>query len=180
MRGKKAIFLAWFAAAVLLSFSSCKGSDAEVPVPDGFFLAENETADFYFFYPQSWTLDRNDGMISAYAGASDASNVSVTAFHQPQTATPEEYFDGEYLRYLGETFPNLRTVAEKERLSVGGREAIGYTFSNVFSETEYLFRQILVARDDTIYLITYTARAEVYDTHLELVNGMISEFQFKE
>ena len=63
----------------LASLCACTQPDPDVP--QGFLLAENEGADYFFYYPESWLLDRCDaGMTSAYVSEVDFSNVSVTAF----------------------------------------------------------------------------------------------------
>lgn len=80
------------ALVMLFSLSACGNENEDgIEIPNGFLLAENEDTDYYFFYPATWILDRNDaGMTSAYVSENDFSNISITAFTASEFAITEE------------------------------------------------------------------------------------------
>ena len=70
-----ALLLALTASSALVSCSK-KG---EFDPPTGWQAASDEKADFYFYVPDSWTVDYSTAAAGAYFSAADPSSVSVMA-----------------------------------------------------------------------------------------------------
>ena len=67
-------------AGMTLSLASCNKSNDEYAAPSGFMTASAESADFYFYVPDDWTVDYTTAAAGAYFSASDPSSVSVMAW----------------------------------------------------------------------------------------------------
>ena len=174
---------------MLLPLCACgkKGEGDEVEIPDGFALAENKNTDYYFFYPANWTLDRNDaGMTSAFVSESDYSNISITAF----TASAEyptllSYAENYYFVKFQDNFNNLEVEKNQDKslkkstLKIDGCDALAVNFSATFSQESYSFRAWFISYNGYIYTVLYTAKTEVFDSHLEEAEAVAKALKFK-
>ncbi len=161
---------------LVLSLAACGGKQVEGDIPEGFLLAENEGADYLFYYPETWILDRHDaGMTSAYVSETDFSNVSVTAF----TASPEypdlvSYAENYYFKQFEDNFQNLSVEKNQDGslkrsvLKIDGCDAIAVNYRAVFSGETYLFRAWFVSYNGYIYTVLYTAKEAAFEGNLEL------------
>ena len=182
---KKRFVCLTLALLALFSFVSCAKEGPEIPT--GFLLAENEGADYYFFYPESWLLDRSDaGMTSVYVSEIDFSNVSVTAF----TATDDytslpDYAENHYLKQFDGNFTDLVVERNQDEtlkrsvLKVDEKDAIAFNYSARFGEDTYRFRSWLVSYNGYIYTILYTAKEDRFEENLLLAEKIVEYIQFR-
>ena len=63
--------------------------------------------------------------------------------------------------------------------TLGGSPAKQYIYTASMSGTEYKFMQVVTIRSNEVYILTYTATAEKYDSHIEDVISMVDYFKFK-
>ncbi len=168
---------------VLLIFTLVSCSKEESNIPEGMAYSENGAVDYYFYYPEEWTLDRNDGMVSVYANEKDHSNVSVTTFAAPDTVTSVDGYismgETNYLEHLKSNFTDLEMLSDGEETTLGGVPARQYVFTATVAGDEYKFRQIIAFRYGYIYIFTYTSTLDAFDTHTDDVNSIVKEFTFK-
>ncbi|MBE6650574.1 MAG: hypothetical protein E7613_04595 [Ruminococcaceae bacterium] len=175
-------FLVLLSAFLLvITMTACGEKDSSIP--EGMKLPENDIVDYYFYYPETWSLSRNDGMISAYVSEKDSSSVSITAFNSNQEVTSlDEYLamDGTtYTEKLKSTFLDVEILSDGEETKLHDALARQFVFTaNVGGET-YKFRQIITFRFDYIYIMTYTSTLEGFDKHTDEVNKIVKEFKFK-
>ncbi|MBE6700927.1 MAG: DUF1795 domain-containing protein [Ruminococcaceae bacterium] len=163
---------------IVLTLASCSKKE-ETGFPEGMTYSENDAVDFMFFYPEDWTLDRNDGMVSARVSDKDHSNVSVTVFTSPEGVVDiEGYLKDTYLGYVKENFPDLEMLSENEKTTLGGVDARQNVFSATVAGEKYQFLQVITYRYGYIYILTYTSTAEGFDSHTEEVQKIIKEFKF--
>ncbi|MBR2634228.1 MAG: hypothetical protein IKD31_01445 [Clostridia bacterium] len=176
--------------AFLMSVSliSCSGGEEEgIKAPDGFLLAENEGADYYFFYPDTWLLDRHDaGMSSAFVSESDYSNVSVTVF----TASAEypslvDYAENYYLKQFEGHFEGLSVKRNQDGslkrnvLKIDDRDAISFEYSAKFGEKTYSFCSWIISDGGYLYTVLYTAEEEKYLGHWDVAEKIATSVRFK-
>lgn len=177
----KKLVLIMTAVMLVITFASC--SKTESDIPEGMALLDNEAVDYYFYYPQGWVADRNDGMVSAYVSDKDRSNVSVTTFAAAADVTSVDGYltmgDTTYFDNMRETFPDLEMLSDGEETSLGGVPAKQYVFTATVAGDLYKFRQIIAYRYGYIYMMTYTSTADGFDAHIDEVNSVVSEFEFK-
>lgn len=173
----------------LLCSCAAEKSGEEVKIPEGFLLAENEKTDYYFFYPSTWLLDRNDaGMTSAYVSENDFSNVSITAF----TASNEysdlmNYAKDYYFPHLSGDLKNLKMDLEQDGESIKRTDlvidtcpalAMNYSASFYNDET-YNFRVWFISRNGYIYTVLYTAKADLFEAHLDEAAAIAESLKFR-
>lgn len=191
MRSKKRIICFFMAVVMTVLLCSCAGekSDEKVKAPDGFLLAENEKTDYYFFYPSTWLLDRNDaGLTCAYVSENDFSNVSVAAF----TASNEypdllSYAKDYYFAHLSGDLKNLKIDMEQDGKSIKRTDlvidrcpalAVNYSAS-FYNDESYNFRAWFISRNGYIYTVLYTAKADLFEAHLDEATAIAEGLKFR-
>ena len=163
--------------ALSVTLASCgSGSDT---APMGYREISDEGLNYHFYVPDDWTPDVSTGMTSAYYNGRDPSNVSVMAFEIDDTSinSVDAYWE------LNEAdlkliLPDLE-YASKDDVKLGGVDAKQYIYTAKMSDTEYKFMQVVAIKSNEVYILTYTATAENYDSHIEDVISMVDYFSFK-
>lgn len=173
---KKNIIAAAMLAAAL-TLSSCTASEANAPA--GYTEISDEGLNYHFYVPSSWTPDISTGMTSAYYSGRDPSNVSITAFELDDVSinSVDAYWELNEAD-LKLVLPNLEYVDISDT-TLGGANAKQYTYTSSMSDTDYKFMQVVAIRSNEVYIFTYTATSENYDSHIEDVISMIDYFEFK-
>ena len=173
--------------ALILMFSLVSCSQESPEAPEGFLLAENEGADYYFYYPETWLLDRTDaGMTSAFVSETDFSNVSVTAFTvSGQYTSLEQYAREYYLKQFSDNFNNLEPEynqdgsLKRNNLKIDDRDAVTFQYKATFAGEEYSFRAWLISDSGYVYTVLYTAKSDVYENHLSYAELIAENIRFK-
>lgn len=174
-------------ALVLVTAALAVSCGEQNDVPKGMQQIESEFVDCKFYVPSTWTADKTSGFLSAYV-PDDKSNVSLMTM----TATRAykdigEYID-EYLTELENTYvgfeyieaESLVPTAEKPKtgLTLGGNEAARLVYKIKVNDVIYKYMQVITTSGFYIYTLTYTALVDKYDSHIEDVNKIITEFKF--
>lgn len=156
-----------------------KDLDANAEAPDGMKLASNNDVAYNFYVPESWTVNLDEEIFSAYFEG-DRSSVSVVPY-MPNT---ESMSVGEYFALCEEMMKNTTTadgyelLSKTEGVDLGGRVATAYVYRYTVGGTEYRYKQVVAAYKSMIYSLTYTATPEHFDEHLSDVDAMIDVFEF--
>lgn len=182
---KKIISLILASISILICFSSC--TKRENNVPDGFAPAENDGTDYFFVYPAEWTLERNDaGMTSVYVSEVDFSNVSVTVFTwNNEYQSLSQYVEKYYFKQFKDNFSNLEYPENEDgtprlkNAKIDSRDAVIFEYSAMFGEEKYMFKTCIISENGYIYTLTYTAKEDKYESHIEAVDMIFDNFQFK-
>lgn len=172
----------------LVPLAACSQKDeGGIEPPSGFVLAENENTDYYFFYPSTWTLDRNDaGMTSAFVSEVDYSNVSVTAF----TASAEypslaDYAEHYYFKQFEDNFQSLEIERNQDKslkksvLKIDSADAIAVNYKANFAGEEYSFRAWMISYNGYIYTVLYTAKTAQFEAHLDEATVIAENLKFR-
>lgn len=190
MRSIKKMICLVLALTMTVCLCSCASQDSEdVKIPSGFLLAENEKTDYYFFYPSTWLLDRNDaGLTSAYVSENDFSNVSISSF----TASNEypdlmSYATEYYIPHLSGDLKDFKADMEQDGehikrtdLVIDSNPALAFNYSAAFYQGEtYNFRVWFVSYNGYIYTILYTAKADLFETHLDEATAIAESLKFR-
>ncbi|GEM_PF-947132 len=72
---------------------------------------------------------------------------------------------------------NVLDVAQKTKLA--GLNALRFDYSCTVSGTAYNFRQIVCLHSNLFYVFTYTAEADIFDSHLYEVKEIVSYISFR-
>ncbi len=165
-----------------LSFVSCSDADDTYSCPDGKLVATSDAADYYFFYPSDWRADRADGMISVVAGY-DPSNgkseasVSVTDFKASGLKDGEEYWTKHLSEYQA-TFADMEIIEEKT-ITIANVEFPFKTYTASVGGVKYKYSQVFIYNSPRIYIITYTASEDDYDTYIADFDELATTFRGK-
>ena len=127
MKFIKAVVSSALALAFLFIVCSCgKNDDA----PKGMQTASSEFVDFNLYVPDSWTVDKTDGVISAYV-ADDKSNVSVTTFTPTKSYESVVDYISEYLKTLEKTYVGYKYVEKESIIPTVDNPETGVTLGGV-------------------------------------------------
>ena len=147
--------------------------------PAGMKRASFDNSEYAFYVPTSWHCDMSHKLTEAYFPESGTPNVTVTSFSPDGKTTPAQYFAMCEEAYKKD-IPGYEKIGEEAR-KVGGCSAVSYTYKAVYgsTQTEYMIMQTVIAYDDMIYSITYTALADRFEAHLDDVSTMLGAFRFR-
>jgi len=186
MKTIKRIISLLITAALCLAFAAC-GEAVDTDVPDGMKKVESDVKSYTLYVPQSWIVDMSTGTVSAYASATDRSNVSLTAFAVTAGTTLDGFWS-EYAGQFKETFgDSMKYIDAKgdevdepapSKTTLGGSEANRYEYRAKVAGDLYRFMQVTCLTAGSVYIITYTAADEAYDSHVEDVNAILANFRF--
>lgn len=167
------------ACTLLFAFTACS---EDVTVPDGYKLISNdEICAYSFFVPENYiAMDSHSTFTRANVSNSDACSVSFMVTPKINGTTVAEHWESLQTEYAA-AFPEGYAVDAGEQgvaVKVDGLDGFRYTFTVKDGGKDYRFMQILVPRATMttaeLYVFTYTAAADHYDTHLEAVNEIVS------
>jgi hypothetical protein len=186
----KKIIIALF--AILLAFSAVSCGDKDDFVPAGYKRASNKNADHALYVPEGWIVDMSTGVTSARVSKSDSSNISFMSFELDKSLINSETAEGEekdtidkfwdyYKAELLKTFPDMEMDAENNgvKMLVSKKTAKKYIYTATVTGGEYKFMQIVVIKGETVYLYTYTAKAELFDNNLETALNIAGYIEIK-
>ena len=170
------------------SLASCGGSTTEngVTVPNGMQAIASEAADYDLIVPSEWLVDTTVGMTSAYMEDRTRSSISVCANEISGKITSADAYWELFSEQFTSTFADF-TMLDSEPVSVtvgsayenNSVEGLKYRYTATVGDTKYQWMQILFIRNATMYIMTYTATADVYESHLDDVNDVIAYFSFR-
>ncbi len=175
----KKVIITLFAVILCLGAVSCGSKDDFVPA--GYKKASNKNADYTLYVPEGWIVDMSTGVTTARASKSDSSNISFMGFELDKSLINSEtsegdteeksmldkfwdYYSAEFLK----TFPDMKydeNANGKEMVISKKYKAKEYIYTATVTGAEYKFMQIVVIKGETVYLLTYTAKADLFDEH---------------
>jgi hypothetical protein len=193
---KKAIFLFIGIIIIALMILTSCAKDIEVSTEDGL-LANNDIADFYFYYPAGFTLDKNASMISVYATDDELiptdiprddemyhvqvhPNFSVSVLGIPETyESIDEYWVNYCLPLYEKTFSEIE-ITDTEDVKINDCDAKRYNYTVTLAGMEFQYAQVIIKRGDSLYYtMLYTASPKKFDKYINVLDTAISTFRFK-
>ena len=144
--------------------------------PDGMKIASSDSIEYCLYVPASWIGDSTSGKSEAYVAA-DRSNVTVTSYSPSTSMSVADYFNLAEASYKTEL--SGYELLATDPLTVAERDATSYTYKAVYDGVEYRIRQTILAYNEIIYSITYTAKADCFDAHLGDADAILSAFRFR-
>ncbi len=174
---KTALVLTVLISAALL-FTACGNNESTAPM--GFMEISDDGVSYDLFVPDEWTADISAGMTAAYYSGIDPSNISMTAFELTDNKIlSAKDFWATYEPELKAMFADLTYVGEPDDVTLDGVASTQYIYTGTVAGVQYKFMQIITVRNAQVYIFTYTARVENYDTHIEDVLAILGNFRFK-
>ena len=190
---------------LVLSFSLCACAQDNTDAPEGMKLVDTETKNYSLYVPEHWSIDMSTGVVSAYASKADQSNISFTGFAVDTASLAKEtvvsdtgseieakgmidVFWESYSEDFAATFGDTMKYIDQDgketdspapaKTSLGGLAANKYTYTARVTGETYKFMQVVCIEAGYVYILTYTAVTEAFDSHLEDVESVISNFKF--
>ncbi len=188
----KKILIVLFAVILTLGAVSCGDKDDFVPA--GYKRASSKKADHTLYVPEGWVVDMSTGVTTARVSESDSSNISFMSFELDKSKLGSEGTDGEteekstldkfwdyYSAEFVKTFPDMKydENGNGANMLVSKLAAKKYTYTATVTGAEYKFMQIVVIKGETVYLLTYTAKTELFDDHLSEVEKIAGYIEIK-
>ena len=159
-------------AGCLCLFTGCKRDDS---VPDGMKNVAGKQDPYCFYVPQSWVTNSN-GIVGAYYSVGDPSNVSVMAYGG-QFASSADYWK-DFTTRAASVFSSFEIVEENISRLISGKAALQYVYKMTLDGVRYQCMQTVVVYSNMMYVITYTATEDLYNTHADEVGKMLDHFVF--
>ena len=151
----------------------------EVTPPEGMKLASTDKLPYRFFVPTSWKINEKTASAAAYVSDSDSSNVSVQMYMMSDDSptTVEDYF-AKCEKSYKEIFSAylLESTTDIKLDSVAGKQ---YIYSLTSGGEDFKQLQAIVRKGEVYYTITYTAKTELFEKHLNDVKRMIETFDIR-
>lgn len=157
--------------------------DTSADAPEGMMLASSDGVDYLFYVPDTWVLDRAVPTSSAYVSESDRSNVTVTVYRadaSQASMTADEYWAMCEEQLTAVLSDYKRSTEEPVSGTLDGRPSNTYTYTATVNGKLYRFAQTIAAyRGGKVYTVTYTALDEVFDSHMDEYEQILSAFDFR-
>ena len=148
--------------------------------PSGMKKASSDDVQYACYVPKSWVTNLDNKMTFAYYDESGKPNVSVTCHSPDQDVTVQQYYEILKANYAEQGY---KLVGEPTKLKVADRDSISFdyiiTTGTGENQTRYKLRQVVIGYNSLMYSITYTAREDRFDAHLNDVNSIIQNFRFR-
>lgn len=176
---------------IVFVFTSCGEQEQ---IPKGMIKISSDFIDYKLYVPDSWTEDISNGFVSAYA--SDKSNISIQTMSLSGVfensggymfyvgnntySSIDEYFKNSYAKDLESTFAEYKLVEEyTTNQKFGNSEKCAkYVYTINTNGITYKFMQIFTISGGNMYIFTFTAAEDNFDSHVEEVNKIITNFSF--
>lgn len=182
---KKRISLVLLMLCFCILLSACGGETVETDAPEGCLRAGNEATDFTFCYPNTWQIDRNDGMISVKtnvgaSGTKAYASISVMAFTLEDKNMGASNFWDKHKGDLTDTYGNkIAYTEEKKELTLDGNKACQSRYSIKLSDVTYQYVQVFCVRYGQVYLLTLTAPEGTLDGVMNGWETVLETFAFE-
>lgn len=184
----KKIIIAIFAIILCMSAVSCGDKDDFVPA--GYKRASNKNADHTLYVPEGWIVDMSTGVTSARVSKTDTSNISFMGFEldesiiKPEETSEKDILDRFWYYYSAEflkTFPDMKYDENGNGINmlVSKLKAKKYVYTATVTGEEYKFMQIVVIKGESVYLLTYTAKADLFKEHEDTVLKIAGYIEIK-
>ena len=169
-----AVMLAVTAALTMVSCSARLDG-----APDGMKLISTEDVDYYLYVPQDWVEDISTGVVSAYVSESDRSNINLAAFDlEDPNMTPAQFWEM-YESDITSTFPDAVFSESTNTVIDGIYAAVQHTYTASVTGADYEFMQTVFVHGGAAYILTYTAQADKFDSHIGDVQNIITNIKFR-
>ena len=178
MKHQRILALALILSFCLCAFLGCGNTASEngPTPPTGMQNAAPYGAGYYFFVPDSWTVDRR-GEISI-ASLSAYSSVSLSAVSFASEKTVEDYYATSRAENEAK-FSEITVLEDGKNATLDNVAAKRYAFSGKYHDGNvYCFMQCIAKKDGRLYVLTYTASEKEYNEYLAGIGEILATFRF--
>lgn len=148
--------------------------------PKGMKKISSDDLQYACYVPMEWVSNVENKMTYAYYPELGKPNVTVTCYSPDKDYAIVDFYKILKINYEDEGY---KFVGEAEELTVADRKSIACTYIIEQGEGEfverYKLKQVLIGYNGLIYSITYTAREDRFDAHLDDVDKIVESFRFR-
>ena len=173
----KKLLCAAVAALTMLSLASCSRTSDDSTVPEGMVRASGDAATYTLYVPDDWQIDLQTGVTTAHVSTGDPSNISAAAWDLEHTDDTVDTWWDVNRSELESAFTDYTEISGRDT-RLGGETAKEYVYTARLADVEYKYMQTAAVHGGSVYVITYTALPDVFDSHTDDVERIIAEFRF--
>lgn len=181
----KPLFLFLIILLNVFTLLSCENTQPDVSeIPKGMKLTENNSVDYYFYYPDRWILDRNDKMIGLKLDISTSilyekySSISIISSTLSDPDILANTYWQDYEKDLESTYNDYEFISSEEMV-LDNIIAVRKSYYAGLGADVYYFDQVLCAKNGVIYILTLTTEKNSAKDILDDFNAIVKHFHFK-
>lgn len=164
---------------VSVIFTACSGNSQNTDgIPEGMKLFSGENVDYTAYVPETWVVDMSTGTLGAYVSSVDNSNISIAGYVLDEAATTLDQYWKNYEEDYKKTFSDMEYTEDTKDITVDSLPAKQYTYTATVTGIQYKFRQVVCINSGKVYILTYTSTPDLFDSHTDDINDIISTFKF--
>ena len=184
---KKGLLAVVCLAIMLGALASCTVQRAYQGAPEGMRPVNEGDEGGILYVPIAWSVDTSTGVPTAYV--SDKNRTMITLMTVPADKVPEggipAYFNS-YRESFASTLKDFKIIKETEEASdyttrmISTAGAYIYEYSGKVTDIACKFKQafFLHPENGTLFIITYSAIEDVYDSYLKTLTEAYDNFRF--
>ncbi len=181
---KKIKAIICFTLVLTMLMPALVSCSSQKDVPNGYKRVACDGDKFSLFVPKAWTDNTDSGITSAYYTVEENAFVSVHIAEDRDGMTLAQYFDACKERYADE-LSDYAFVSENTKDSLGGVAAYQLVFTvtrkitdsdeketvESVAAVQYKYLQMMAEYDGDIYILTFSCKADKYDSHYDTLMG---------
>jgi len=169
---RTAITFITLAAACIVLGSCAKNTPSE-----GMQLLSDASCDFTLEVPSDWEISYTSSMLAAYDTA-DKTNVTAFSIGLQEEMGADDFWEDRYKPNFEDTFGTMNVNA-KEETKLSGVIARHVFYTVDMGEDSFNCQTVICVRMGNVYMVTFTATPETYDSHTEEFEKILSSYKFK-
>lgn len=159
-----------------------------------FNLYQDSVFDFEFLFPKNWTYQATDNftltdpqsqqtislgkMVSLTPSNSSNQNINVVLQDLSGRKLDFAAYTELSLSQLKQVITDLEIISEED-ITIAGQPAKSIEYTGQQGGQTFKWFQVWFVKDQTAYLMTYTALTDAYETHIQAVRSLVESFTFK-
>lgn len=169
--------------AVLMALSLLTACSGSSEVPDGFQYATCKGEYFRLFIPTQWTVNTESGVSGGFYSHTDEATVTMAemAFVPDDTTEDGNELEAFYESHMAQisTLKNYKLDREPAKATLAGYRAKEIYYSVTVADKNCRLRQVLTKVAGRYYLFTYSAKADVFEQWLDIVDEILLNITFE-
>lgn len=145
---------------------------------DGWQLCSDRKYEFFFYVPNSWSVDRTSEIPTAVFSndGTDSSNVTMMSYLlKDGPLTAEQYWE----KTKAELIYDYEVLSTDKDAKLGGIPSYAVEYKMGLVDMTYRVKQVFCATSNMVYVFTYTSDKDHYNAHMNAVDEMLTMFEFR-
>ena len=158
---------------------ACSG---ESEIPDGYQYATCNGEYFRLFIPTQWTVNTESGVSGGFYSHNDEATVTMTeiAFVPAEDVEEGKELEAFYADHVAEVSKLKKYELDRElNATLSGYRAKEVYYTASVADKDCKIRQVLSRVAGKYYLFTYSAKVDVFDRWLDIVDGILENITFE-